>query len=327
MQQWDKSGGVWSKTSDLSGASGNGLVNARPFSVVGASPTQVLWWKGTYTNYINYATRVPTLLTPLTLARRTKPASPIWTPSRAPVGTRAFYLIREGSGLVVADLAGNYNGAIAGGTLSRGVDELGNYLTGFSNTVAVVADSLAASGFFDSANYPRWMVVLYKSLTSATGQYLAGFGAAAGTNPMFGAVVNNSTDNQVGGIVRDNAGANNQGHVTKARDVGYHTLFILAESASAFRVYSDGQHVVAGTNALSTVNYDKFTLGALRRQAAQSNGASGCIISAAVVGSGDAPSPIHMHCDLVSGQFLGTWDVPTIASAAPLLILSAGRAA
>jgi hypothetical protein len=327
VQQWGKVAGVWGKTADLTGGASNGFVNARPFSVVGSSPTQVIWWKGLYTHYSSFSTKVPTLLTPLTLSRRAKPSSPIWTPSRAPVGTKAYYLIREGSGLAVADVTGSYPGTITGGTLPWGVDELGNFLSGFSGTVALVADTLAASGLFDGGVYPKWIAILYKSLTSATGEYLASFGAAAGTNPMFAGVVNNNADNLVGGIIRDTAGANNQGHVTKTRDNGYHTLFVLAESASSFRVYSDSLQVVAGTNAMGAVTYDKFTIGALRRQAAQSNPATGCIISSVVVGSGSTPSPIHMHCDLVSGQFLGTWAIPTVASSAPLLILSAGRAA
>jgi hypothetical protein len=326
IQQWDKSGGNWSKTSDLTGASGNGKVNARPFPVQGSSPSQVIWFTANpYTNYTSFTTRQPGLLVPPTLRRLYKPTTPVYAGASAPRGTKAYYLMSEGLGTAVADVTGSYPGTITGGPLTWNQDEYGPSLSGFSSTIAVVADSLASSGFFDGGTFPKWIGILYKSTAATTGQYLVGFGNSGSTNPIFGATVNNSADNQAGGNYRDAANVQNQVSVAKARDLGYHTLLIVAESASSFRAFGDANYLGAATNATGAVTFDRFTIGALRR-ATQGSPASGATISAVVAGSGSYPSPIHIHCDFMSGQFLGTYSLGSVSSAPICVILLGGRA-
>ena len=305
IQRWDKSG-TWSKTADLTGASGNGRVNARPFPVLGDS--NALWFSANpYTTYLSYTTGEPGLVVPLTLSHTSKASTPVWTPAKAPNGTLAMYLIHEGSGTSVADLSGSHGGTITGGSLTWGSDSYGANLSGFSNSIAIVADTLAATGSFDGAVFPKWIAVLFKSLSSATGQYLAGFGNSGSNTPLYGAVVNNNADNLAGGVYRDASNVQNQVHVTRTRDTGYHTLISIAESASIYRAFYDGLQLGTATSTTGSVSFDRFTIGGLRRTS-QGSGASGCTISAVIVGSGALPSPLHLHLDLINGQFLGSFD-------------------
>ena len=312
VQTWTRSG-TWSKTADLTGASGNGRLNFRPLPVLGSSPSNILWPSATtYTTYLSYATTAPGTLQTLTLSHTTKESSPVWTSTKAPNGIKAFYLMSEGTGTTVADLSGAYGGTISGGSLTWGSDSYGANLSGFSNSIAIVADSLAASGYFDSGVFPKWIAVLYKSLSSATGQYMAGFGNSGSNTPLFGAVVNNNADNLIGGVYRDASNVQNQVQPTKTRDTAYHTLYVVAETASLLRVFSDGVQLgTPATNTTGSVSFDRFTIGGLRRTS-QGSGASGSTISAAYLGSGAVPSPLHLHLDLINGQFLGSFDATAI---------------
>ena len=315
MQTWTKSAGTWGKTADLTGASGNSRVNARPHPVLG-SPTSQAWGMSasTYTTYLNLVSVQPWMVSPLTLAQTAKQATPVWTPDRAPAGTVAFYLLGEGEGAAIADLTGDYDATVNGGSLTWGSDDYGANITGFTSSIAIIADSLAASGLFDTGVFPKWACVLYKSTAATTGQYLLGFGNSGSANPIFGITINNTADNQAGGNYRDAANTQNQISVTSARDANWHTAMIIVESASAVRVFGDGKLLGSATNTLSTVAFNRFTIGALRRTT-QGSAASGCVIGAVRVGSGSFPSPIHEHIDLINGQFGGSWEPPALQSA------------
>lgn len=317
IQQWDKSGGTWSKTSDLTGASGNGKVNARPVPISGASPTNILWFTAsTYTSLSSFTTVTPGMITAPTLYRSSKPTSPIWTPAYKYPGLKALYLLAEGtggSGATIADLTGSYNGVIAGGSPTWLSDATyGPGLSGFTTAISVTADSLASSGLFDNTGtFPKWIAVLCRNLNAGTSQYVASFGSSTVNNSIFGSILNPSTDNQVGGIYRDAAGAVNTFTVAKTRDTGFHTMFFIAESLSAVSLYVDGQFMGRLTTTTSTVAFDRFTIGALRRST-QANPFLGEIYAVGV-GQGAAPSPVHVHTDLINGQFLGSWAVPAPA--------------
>jgi hypothetical protein len=317
--KWTGSGGTWTYSSDVSGA--NGLINARPFPVAGSSPSDVIWWTGSaYTNYTAYTALIPRTLQTYSLARTTKISTPVWTSSYGPPGVKAFYLITEGTGTAVADATGTYNGTINGGTLTWGTDSYGANLSGFSSTVAVIADALAASGSFDSAAaYPRWIYVLFKRVSSTTLQYLAGFGLNTADNPIFAVNIFPTGGWQVGGITRDNASGSNSLQGTQTMDTAYHTIMLHSESASLHRLFFDGQYKANGTTALGTTTFTRFTIGALRRTT-QSVPATDCTISAVVVGAGSLVNPIHAHNDAIQGQFLGTW-APSVSTFAPWLYM------
>ena len=59
IEQWDYSGG-WSKTADLTGASGNGLGNYRPIRVAGSNPTSLCYLTGAFQDYIGPLTATGT---------------------------------------------------------------------------------------------------------------------------------------------------------------------------------------------------------------------------------------------------------------------------
>lgn len=305
--RWDRVGASnWTRTSSITGA--DGVINARPFPVVGSSD-DVVWFRAlTYTNYNAYTTTNPGVLNAQPLARSTKIATPVYTAAYAPAGVKAIYLIYEGTGgngATVADITGTYNGTIVG-TPTWGSDSYGANLSGFLATAYVQINALAASGHFDGGVFPKWLHYLYKHLTATNGQYLSGLGNSASTNQLFSGTLNNTGDNQVGGSYRDNTVAGNQSTFTKTRDTDYHTLTVVVESSTMLRVFSDGQQIGIGTTAMGTTTLNRGAIGALSRTTVGSP-ASGAVLSYVVAGSGAVPSPIHLHTDSISGQFLGTW--------------------
>lgn len=324
MEKWTKSGASWSKTTDLTGATGNSRVNARPFSVVGRSPTQVLWFSAsTYTTYTSYVTTTVGTLENYSLPFSTKPAVPVWSSSVAPAGTVAYYLMHEGSGTTVSDIAGVANGTITGGSLTWGTDAYGANLTGFTSSITIVADALTSSSRFDNtAGYPRWIAMLYKSTAATSGQYAGGFGNSGSNNPLFCLGVNQAADNNVFGNVRDTVPNTLNPGYTKTRDTSIHTLLFVVHSNARAVIYWDGVPGAVSTAAtLGTYTFDRFAIGALRR-GTTSNPFSG-IISCFIVGVGSAPSPSHIHSDLINGQFLGARAAQSASSSVvPYMILS-----
>ena len=305
IQKWTKSG-TWSKTSDLTGASGNGRINARPFPVLGSSGNAFWWSASSYTDYTIYATVEPATVSAMTLAKTAKESSPVWTSTYAPNGTRAFYLIHEGSGTTVNDISNTYDGSIQGSP-TWGSDSYGANLSGFTTSNYVLANALASSGLFNGgSNYPLWMAVLYKVAGSTAQQYLACFGNSTNTTPRFLVATNQSADNFITGAYIDNAGQQLTINTAQTRDASYHTMVFVVESASISRLFFDGKLKTSASNTLTTVTFDRFAIGAFVRNTVAVP-AVDCTISAVVVGSGGSPSPMHLHCDLINGQFLGTW--------------------
>jgi len=302
--QWDRvSSSNWTRTSSVTGA--DGVINARPFGVIGSSG-DATWWRATsYPNYVGYTTTNPGALNSRTLARSTKISSPSYNSSAKYPGLKAFYFIYEGTGTTVADITGTYNGTFVG-TPTWGSDAYGANLSGFTTSNYVVADALAASGFFDGTTYPKWLHVQYKSTTSGTAQYMAGFGSSAANTQMFAVNVNSLTDNQVAGLYRDNATGSNQLVGTKTRDTAYHTLTIVAESATVTRLFSDGASLLVGTNAIGTTTFNKFAIGVLSRTSIGTP-ATGVTLSLVAAGSGSTANPMHLHHDSILGQFQPTW--------------------
>lgn len=319
LQKWTRSGGgTWSYDSAIT--SDSGVINIRPYPVLGSSPTNIFWTRcSSYPNYDNYTSVDPGILVTQTLARSTKIASPVWTSAYAPSGTKAYYLIHNGSGVTVSDITGSYDGTI-NGSLTWGSGTYGAFLSGFSGSAAVFADALATSNLFNGATaYPKWVAVLYRSLTSTTGQWLASFTNSANDVPNMWVGVNPNADNTIGGYQRPG----NQFLPAKTRDTGFHTILLTTTSYTTAALFSDGIQVASGTggtDAATVVN--RFTIGGLRRTS-WSGAASGCEIHAVICGQGEAPSPWGLHVDLINGQFLGTW-APAAGPASYTLSAAAG---
>jgi len=315
--QWDRvSANNWTRTQSITGA--DGVINARPFAILGSS-SDVTWFRATsYPNYVGYTTTNPGILNAQPLARSTKISTPTYNATSKYPGLKALYFIYEGSGTAVADITGTYNGTFVG-TPTWGSDAYGANLSGFTTSNYVVADALAASGFFDSTAYPKWLHVLYKSLSSATAQYMVGFGNSGSNNQMFAVNVNSLTDNQVAGLYRDNATGSNQLVGTKTRDTAYHTLTIVAESATVTRLFSDGASLLVGTNAIGTTTFNKFAIGVLSRTSIGTP-ATGVTLSMVAAGSGSTANPLHLYLDSISGQFQPTW-VPSASTFSPWLYM------
>ena len=77
---------------------------------------------------------------------------------------------------------------------------------------------------------------------------------------------------------------------------------------------SNGKILGSATNTTSTVTFNRFTIGGLRR-VTQGSPAAGCVIGAVAVGSGSFPSPLHIHMDMINGQFGGSWEPPALQAA------------
>ena len=310
IEQWDCINNVWSKTADITGEFGNGMINARPFPVKNSNPSNIVWWSARkYPSYFSFETDSIQSLIPIELAKTKKETNPVWNPEYAPIGTKAYYLISEGSGNVVRDLAGSFDGAIVGSVL-WGSDVYGPCVSGFSPSSYISIDNLAKSACFDSGSYPKWINLFYKSKSPVLTQYPVAFGNSKGNEPIFGITVNNSATGQVGCNYRDSSNISNQISTPVNVDDNYHSAMIIVESPSNVMLYSDGHYKGSATNLLKTVSFDTFNIGLLKRLT-NGNAAVGCIISAVQVGTGLVPSPAHLHVDAINGQFAGTWQEQT----------------
>lgn len=307
ISQWDKSGGTWSLTSTLAS---NSKINARPFAVYGRAQTQILWW--TANPYTTYASWTSTGVTPLNAysSYSTKSSSPTYTSAMKPPGTVGYYLLYESSGAqnaTLADITGLANATIAGGSLTRTAGTYGSEFSGFSSTIAITADSLTGSNRFDSAaGYPRWLAVLFKDTDTTLSQYMAHMGLSTSTQDTL-AVDLLPSAGQVDGRLRDHAGTTN-GNVSvsaTSTDGNYHVLMFVSTAANAHALYLDGASVGTATGNQGTYTFDRFTIGAIRRNGTQSNPFNGSIVTA-IAGIGDYPDPYSLYHDLINGQFAGT---------------------
>ena len=314
IEQWDYSGG-WSKTVDLTGASGNGLGNYRPIRVAGSDPTAICYLTGAFQDYTGPLTNTGTgflsrlksynLAAPAT----TKTASPSYSSSVAPTGTTNYYLIYEGSGSTVHDLTTAANGTVVGSpTWATGTH--GPELSGFSTSNYVQINSAAAA--FGSASYPKWIVMLYKNSATGTGAgYGVSFASSTTNNDLLGVYLD-TTAGTVGIIDRDhsNQGTTSTFACAAATDGNYHVLALLMLSATTYALYLDGFSVGSNVSKPSGSNTcDRAAIGAVLRSSAASPFAG--TIGAVIIGSGStvgmAPGLMKsMAWDLLNGQFMGT---------------------
>ncbi|HYE17071.1 MAG TPA: BNR-4 repeat-containing protein [Tepidisphaeraceae bacterium] len=311
LEQWTHTGtfpsGSWSKTADVSGDTDS--INARPYCPRGLSPTRVLWWEGRYTSYTDYFTKVR--MDPAPDWRAEKATTPAWTSGYAPSGVQAYYLIHEGSGTSLTDLANGRNGTFVGSpTWNAGAaDDFGAFLSGFSTSAHVTIDTLASVLNNNDSNYPVWAIVLLKTTsTGTTGQWPLGFGRSSNNNPLFGPILNNGAATTVAGHWRDDAAAGTliSGTVSSINDGEFHVVYVIKIGASDYRLRVDNLGVATTTTTTGAVTFDRGTIGCLRRSGAESAFAGE--IHAVLVGWGAEPDAPSTALDLLQGQFRGTFD-------------------
>jgi len=310
IEKWSHTGsfpnGTWAKVADTSG--NTATVNARPFCPRGSSPGDVLWWEGTYTSFTNYFTRIR--VSPSFPWRKAKPVTPSWTASLAPPGIQAYYLINEGSGTSLDDLANNRDGTFVGTPAWNVGDsgDFGPYLNGFDTSNYVQINALAAALSAQVTNYPIWIAVLYKTTsTGTTAQNLVGIGNSGTNNPLFQALSNNGGQTVMAGQWRDTAGATSTPSAASAgsNDGEFHVLTVSKTALAAANRTVDG---VVASSSITTgaVTFDRGAIGCLLRAAA--SGAFAGEIHAALVGWGAEPDAYGLALDLLRGQFLGTYN-------------------
>ncbi len=307
IEQWDKSGGVWSKTSDVANTT---TTNARPIVVNNASPSPILWWDGVYGAYTDFYSGV-WISTPYTVYS-TKAASPSWQSTAAPPGTQAYLLAYEGSGTTVHDVTGGTNGTINGSVAWDATAPFGNFLKTFSTSNFVAINALA-SGFGTqlSGNNPVWMSILFKNTDATVGQYLFAFGSSSSNNPIAAFRINpSSANNTIDVFFRDNAitASTNIG-VSDARvtDGNWHVATVLrtGNSAAGTTFYLDGRSLASSAaQVTNTFTFDRCAMGCLIRASA-SNGYNGQV-GAVLVGWGSLPDPSSLFSDVGAYQFGGT---------------------
>ena len=308
-EKWTKSGGSWSKTSDLSGNTSN--INARPVAVNHNGTTQVLYWRGTYTSYTVYNTAV--YLDNSTSFRTAKPSSPaahtIWTPP----SSRLILPLQETTNVAPTDLTGNYTPSLTG-TVTRTSGTIGYYASGFSTSNYFTINSLA--GDFDGETI-RWAAVLFSNTSTTTDMWVLSFGRSSSNNPFVGIVVNAGTSGTMGYYQRNdaNAGNNATGASTACNDGNLHVAHVISFSDSLHRLYFDGVLIGSNNNAIGTKTLDRCAVGCLLRGSA-SNAFAGKIYAVAVGYGGAIPSPTGLYDDWFNGRFSG-FEAPEATSSPP----------
>ena len=298
LETWTKSGGTWSKTSDLSGNTSS--INARPVAVDHNGTTHVLYWRGTYTSYTVYSANI---YHEGSLSLRTaKPASPvahtIWTPP----SSRLILPLQETTNVAPTDLTGNYTPSLTG-TVTRTSDTIGYYASGFSTSNYFTINSLA--GDFDGETV-RWAAVLFSNTSTTTDQWVLSFGRSSSNNPFVGIVVNAGTSGTMGYYQRNdaNAGNNATGAGTACNDGNLHVAHVISFSDSIHRLYFDGVLIGSNNNAIGTKTLDRCAVGCLLRGAA-SNAFAGKVYAVAVGYGGAIPTPAGLYNDWYNGRFSG----------------------
>lgn len=303
VEKWVDSSG-WAKDSDISG--NTGTVNARPYCPRGLSPTNVLWWEGTYTSYTSYDTQIR--MSPAADWLKAKRSSPSWNSADAPAGVQAYYLISEGSG-APEDLTGNgYDGTNTGTPTwnAAGVDDFGAYLTTFDASNHTRIDSLAtAFNAIDGTTFPQWCIVLYKN-TSTTFGYAFGLGRSSSNNPLYGLSVNDGGTGVANCPLRDDANVNRSAGSSSPGNVNdgeYHVILAVRESASRNVAYFDGVGIDSDNGAVGTITVDRGCIGGLFRGsfAVPFPGE----IHALAVGWGSIDDYEALSWDFLRGQFAG----------------------
>lgn len=309
-EKWTKSGGTWSKTSDLSGNTSS--INARPVAVNHNGTTYVLYWRGTYTSYTSYATDV--WLENATSFRTAKPSSPsahtIWTPP----SSRLILPLQETTNVAPTDLTGNYTPSLTG-TVTRTSDTIGYYASGFSSSNYFTADSLA--GDFDGETV-RWGAVLFSNTSTTADQWILCFASSSSNAPFAGLVINAGSSGFLGYYQRNDANSGNNaisGGSQPCNDGNLHVLQFISFSDSIHRLYLDGVLIASNNNTIGTKTFNRFTAGAFRRSTA-SNAFAGKVYAVAVGYGGAIPTPAGLYNDWINGRFSG-FEAPEATSSPP----------
>lgn len=313
LEKWTKSGGSWAKASDISGSTSS--VNGRPRATLGRSPTNLWYWRGTYTNWFaGFTTNV--YFDPAVTMPTAKASSAAWQgTSYGPVTAKAYYLLNEGSGTTCADLVSAVNGSFTGSPTWHSGSP-GAYIDNWSTSNYVKMDSLGSS--FAGASYPKWSCVMFKNTDSTNYGFLYSFGRSSDTTPIHAIAVNfNSTSNALSGFIRSDGGTESlPGWTNSANSDGnLHVAMLVSLTSSDHYLVVDGvvRANVAGTQ--STTTFNQCTLGCLRRTSAALPAATSTKIYGFLVGWGSVPDYVALYNDLYTGQFSGTFAAASFQAA------------
>lgn len=325
IEKWTKSGGVWAKAIDVTGASGNGKINARPTWCKNSPTTQIFYWSATgYTSSFTVATSdvlaYPDLpVNTYTVGGRQKPAVPAWQAARAPLGVNGFWGLTEGTGTTAADsYTTPHNGSFVGSP-TWGTGNFGPELSAFSTTKYIAINP--ASPLVGDGTYPSWLAVLVKN-TTATDSYPISAGSSSSNTPIY-SIETNASSSFAQGFLRDDSGSPGTavgGGTTSGvlNDGNYHVVMQVSWAANRHGIYFDGQLLTfaLSTATLGTFTLNRMALGVLLR-AATASPYTGTIVAAAS-GKGAAPDPADFADDWLSGDFLAI-RAPGGSSPVPLL--------
>ncbi len=303
VEKWTRTLGVWGKAIDVTGASGNGRINARPTWCRNNSTTQIYFWSATkYNSYTDYAADVytyPSLtINTYTTAQQAKPLTPAWQASHAPLGVNGYWPLTEGSGTTVVDLfTSPHNGTFVGVPVWA-TGSFGAELGSFSTTKYVAINP--ASQLMGTGSYPFWAAILYKNSDTTTNCYALSQGSSSSATPIISLEFNNGT-NKVGQFIRSDDNATQETAITGGNDGNYHVLMVVVWAANRGAFYLDGVQGALSSTTLGTFTDNRLALGVLLRSAA-SNAFTGTIVAAAC-GSGNCPDPADFADDWLSGAF------------------------
>jgi hypothetical protein len=301
VERWAKSG-TWAKAADISGNTSS--VNARPTATIGLSPTQVYYWRGTYTSFTSYSTALH--VTPDVTLRTAKTSSPAWQSGYGPKYCEVYWLLTEGSG-GPADLVNAYDGSLVGSP-SWSSDSFGGYLTSLSTSNYVTFDSFA--GAFDGATRPNWMAVLFSNSDSTNYGFAVSLGSSTDADPVFGIGINgNSNSNDLFAFIRGDTLSTPStifSDQATSSDGDLHVLMAIQRTTATKRqLYFDGELIASDALDVGTMTLDRATVGCLRRSGV-GQGFGGNVHTMAA-GYGGAPDPTWLYHDWISGQFAGTY--------------------
>src|SRR5271157_627647 len=307
VEKWVNSGG-WSKAADISGTTGS--VNIWPHAVYGQSPTQVIWSNlATFTSFTSY-TGLSLYTYPGITFRTTKTSTPVWNALKGPIGTKAYWLLAEGSGTTTKELVSGYQCPFVSTPTWTTVSPYGAALTGFSSTKYVNASGASgaiASQANSTAGYPRYLWALFTCTNTVAYQCLISFGLSTSDNNLWELGVNYVAAPCIVGMYQDVSGAGSPRTVygsNTVTDGNPHVVLFQSISASSHVLYLDGVQVSTNAITIGAYSFDRVTIGAEGYHASIDSPFLGTVIAAGW-GLG-TPDPGSLAFDVSSGQFGGT---------------------
>jgi hypothetical protein len=297
LEQWDKVDGTWAMTADISGTTG--VLNARPYAVRGLSPTQIVWWAGSYPYYNSYDTAIYTMRT-TPLLPTTKPAIVDFQRSLTPHGAKLIVPLTEGSGTTIGEATRAYQPVMVG-ELTWADGAIGKELSGWSTSKYITMDDAAVD--FNAAAYPKWIYFLYHNTSTAAQAYPVSIGRSTTSTPTIAIGVNVPSAGHAYFIARDDAGnaMTLDATIATLNDGNLHSLMLLLTSASRMDAYFDGKFVgFENAPTIGTTTINQGTIGAHRRDTV----AYPCLgsIGFVALGWGAITNPAVLHHDVISGQ-------------------------